>query len=358
MFLPFGCRTLQSGNSGPYDCETQTGPTIAGRQRSPGPDVRLGWRIKVSIQRSFADAVSTTHTDAMNERILRTASALARRAQTDLVVIELAIKFDVDGAFVPTSGFEHNVDEIILAFPGTVRFRRLPLVPDTHSGEQRTNAKNDAEIATTVLACSGRKGDSLMVVGAHSIADKVGAITGQLVALSDIPIVVVPANSVELSEDPFHLVVAIDETPNVGSIATRISELHIWFDVRLSLLHVLNSGGERINGASVLAHDRAAHQMQRCASRLPDFGVDDARIHTAVRTGPTPNVIIDQMRRGHATLGVLPVTCSARHHRRPNGVSSDVLIDSPVPILLFYTEGSHEQEEHVTHMTTIEAAGG
>ena len=69
-------------------------------------------------------------------------------------------------------------------------------------------------------------------------------------------------------------------------------------------------------------------------------------------------MIIDQMIRGHATLGVLPVTCSARHHRRPNGVSSDVIIDSPVPILLFYTEGSHEQEEHVTHMTTIEAAGG
>ncbi len=310
----------------------------------------------VSIQRSFAVAVSTTHTGAMNERVLRTASALAKRANADLVVIELATKFDNDGGLLPTSGIENKVDEIARDFSGNVRFRRLPLLPQTHSGE-RNSAKNDAEIATTVLACAGRKGDSMVIVGANSVADPLGGITGQLVALSDIPIVVVPANSVELCEDPFHLVVAIDETPNVGSIATRIGELHVWFDVSLSLLHVLHPGGGRINGVSVLAHDRAAHQMQRCASRLHDFGVDDTRIHTAVRTGPTPNMIVDQIRREHATLGVLPVACSAGHHRRPNGVSNDVLIDSPVPILLFCTAGANEREDQRSHLTTIEAVG-
>lgn len=108
-------------------------------------------------------------------------------------------------------------------------------------------------------------------------------------------------------------------------------------------------------GVSVLAHDRAAHQMQRCASRLHEFGFDDARIHTAVPTGPTPKVVIDQIRCEHAALGALPVTSSAGHHRRPNGVSNDVLIDSPVPILLFCTAGSHEREQHATHLTTIEA---
>ncbi|NCV00780.1 MAG: hypothetical protein EBV53_06295, partial [Proteobacteria bacterium] len=113
----------------------------------------------------------------------------------------------------------------------------------------------------------------------------------------------------------------------------------------------------RINGLSVLAHDRAAHQMQRCASRLHDFGVDDTRIHTAVRTGPTPNVIVDQIRREHATLGVLPVTYSAGHHRRPNGVSNDVLIDSPVPIMLFCSAGANEREDQLSHLTTIEAVG-
>ena len=272
------------------------------------------------------------------------------------MVIELAIKFDDDGVLLPTSGIEHKVDEIALAFPGTVRFRRLLLVPDAHSGERNT-ASNDAEIAMAVLACSGRKGDSLMVVRAHPSAHPLGGFTGQLVAFSDIPTVVVPANSVELSEDSFHLVVAIDESSNVGWITKRISEIHVWIDIGLTLLHVLHPGGGRTNRVSVLAHDQAAHQMQRCASRLHDFGVDDATIHTAVRTGPTPNVIVDQINHEHATLGVLPVTCSAGHHRRPNGVSNDALIDSPVPILRFYTEGSHEREEQATHKTTVEVVG-
>ncbi len=292
----------------------------------------------------------------MNELVLRTACALAKRANADLAVSEPATKFNPDGGLLPTSGIDNQVDEIAREFSGNVQFWRLPFLAQAHSGE-RNSAKNDAEIAATVLACADRNGVSKVVVSAHSVADPLGGLTGQLVTHSDIPVVVVPANSVELCEDPVHLVVAIDETPNVGLIPTRISEIYVWFDIRLSLLHVLYQVGKRINGVSVLAHDRAAHQMKRCASRLDGFGVDDTRTHTFVHTGSTPEVIVDQITREHATLGILPVTCSLGHHRRPNGVSNDVLIDRPVPILLFCTAGAIERDHHLSQLPAIEAVG-
>ena len=319
--------------------------------RSPARVVNI-----VIAQRTFAVAVFTTHTGAMNERVLRTAYTLAKRANAELAVIEMSTEFEPARGLLFKSDIEKMVDEMARDFSGTVLFRRLPLLPQTPYGEGKS-VQNDAEAATMVVTGVGQMGVSMVVVGVNSNANPLGGIAGQLVALSDIPIVVVPANGVELCEDPFHLVVAIDETPNVGSIAARISELHVWFDVTVSLLHVSQPGGGRINGVSVLAHDRAAHQLQRCASRLHDFGVDDTRIHTAVRTGPPPNVIVDQIRREHATLGVLPETSSAGHHRRPNGVSNDVLIESPVPILLFSTAGASDRGDERQHLTTIQAVG-
>lgn len=191
------------------------------------------------------------------------------------------------------------------------------------------------------VATAAGFGAGLLVVAMTAEREPLDGLVGGVVGAAEVPTVVVPAGVDHLSTWPFHVVVALDSVPRTGRVTEQIRELYGWFQTSLSLLHVVHPGGGRLDGVSALAADRAAHMLQRSATCLGACGVDPSRIHVVVRTGDASKVIVDHMRREHATLGVLPVVAVDPGHRRQHGVTADVLSASHVPIVLLHAADDH-----------------
>lgn len=220
--------------------------------------------------------------------------------------------------------------------PSCVMVRRVvagPSIADhnlDNDYEEATSAAGEAFVATAT-GC----GAQLLVVSASNDEQPLEGLVSAVVTAAMVPTVVVPCGVSHIGGSPFHLVVALDGIPHAGNVAKHISDLHGWFHTSVSLLHVLHPGGGRLMGVQALAHDRAAHMLQRSAACLSALGIDAGHIHVVVRSGPTSNVIVDHLRREHATFGVLPVVAPELGHRRPHGVTNAVLSKSHVPVVLF-----------------------
>lgn len=271
------------------------------------------------------------------------AASLAERSGACLMAIRLGT---VDDGVPAATARSHAaaVSATAAAIGGRVGARTVPATAardsgsaDADEGIECLGASPDAGEAfvATATGC----GAGLAVVATGCIGAPLAGIAGAVLAASDMPVVVVPVGVEHLASDAFHVVVALDGAPHTGNVAERLGDIYAWFQPSLSLLHVLHPGAGRVADLPVLAHDRAAQMLQRAAARLGTWGVDCARIHTVVRSGPAGSVIVDHIRREHATMGALPVVGSVPGHRRPHGVTNEVIARAHVPIILFHAAG-------------------
>jgi hypothetical protein len=270
---------------------------------------------------------------------LTLALEFANPASTSLPLVHF-----LHGVDTPSSvdePFDISVGAAKRATPGQV-FVRL-VVGEQRSGSAQPNevisaaarAAGQAFVATAV----GLEAGLLVIASPRALNPLEGAV-GAVVSAADVSTMVVPPATERVRDCPFHVVVAVvvafDGVPQTGHVTENICEFHNWFQTSFSPLHGLHPSGSQLSGVSMLAHDRVAQVRHRCATRLGALGIKLLQILVVVRSGLTSKVIVDHVRRKHATQGVLPVVISKPGHRRTHGATNAVLSTSPLPMVLFH----------------------
>lgn len=318
-------------------------------RRSVRRSATWGKPMSVLGRRVIAVALDEYRPPEEASRALTLALDLAVRATASLLIVR--ISHDADHGAARIEGFTDVIDGASRALPGRIIVRTVTVDP-TSAGQRSPDGSEIApsEAGEAFVATAAGFGAGLLVVAASSELFPLDGVVGAVVSAAEVPTVVVPPGLERLEDRPFHVVVALDGVPQAGHVAEQISELHGWFQASVSLLHVLHPGGGRLDGVASLAHDRAAQMLQRSAACLGARGVEHGQIHVVVRSGPTSGVIVDHLRREHATLGVLPVVAPLPGHRRQRGVTSAVLATSHVPIVLLHAwDDPNQSTAALTH---------
>lgn len=290
--------------------------------------------MSVQSSRIIAVALDERHSTKTASQAMAFAIDLAHRAEASILAVRIRVA--VGRSPQANNALDAYLAQAASTLRGSVTVRAVdeevrPGGDDcTEEAAAAVHAAGEAFVATAAGFGAG-----ILVTASSRTQEPLDGLVGAIVAAADVPTVIVPPDVQPVGDYPFHLVVALDGVPRNGHVAVQMSELHNWFHSTISLLHVLHPGGGRVRGLPLLAHDRAAQMLQRSAACLGARGVAPSQVHVVVRSGQTSRVIVDHLRREHATLGVLPVVTREPGHRRPHGVTNAVLATSHVPIVLF-----------------------
>jgi hypothetical protein len=222
----------------------------------------MGKPMSVSNTRIIAVALDELRPPADGFRSLALAEELASRAGARLLVVRIHGKDALSEK--NHTIFTNVINTAGNNLPGRIAVRHVEVAHSSLTSMlPGVPGRSPSSAGEAFVATAAGFGAGLLVVATSAELEPLDGMVGGVVSAAGLPTVVVPPGVDHLGSWPFHVVVALDGVPRDGRVAEQISELYDWFNVTLSLLHVLHPGGGRLAGVTALAADRATQMLKR-----------------------------------------------------------------------------------------------